>query len=63
MSVIENVSCPCCEAATTAFFVEVESGTSGHRCSQCGCRFIVIKMGSVPDTGDEADHAKDCWPN
>ncbi len=63
MSAIDDVSCPCCEAATTAFFVETESGASGYRCPFCGCRFIVIKMGSVPDPGDEAEHAKDCWPN
>ena len=62
MAVNEDLSCPCCEAATTAFFVEVESGTSGHRCSQCGCRFIVIKMGSV-EQGDDEDHARDVWPN
>ena len=69
---MRDISCPFCSASRTRlFFNEGDTGTEGYRCVKCGCTFIVLKKGMIPepepayydDDDDRDDHASNCWPN
>lgn len=61
---MRDVSCPTCSAPRTRlFFREGETDAAGFRCALCGCVFIVLKEGRIPeDDDDEEEHARDVWP-
>ena len=46
------------------FFNEGDTGTEGYRCVRCGCTFIVLKKGVIPEPeeDDDEEHTKDRWP-
>lgn len=61
----DEIYCPMCGRMTTKlFFRDLETDVSGYRCIPCGCTFIVLRDGTIPDTEDEREeHARDIWPN
>lgn len=54
-------SCRFCSAERTRlFFNEGDTGTEGYRCVKCGCTFIVLKKGMIPEPEDDREeHARD----
>lgn len=67
---MRDISCPFCSAERTRlFFNEGDTGTEEYRCLECGCTFIVLKRGRIPepepmyyDDDDDEEHTKDRWP-
>ena len=62
---MRDISCPFCSAERTRlFFNEGDTGTEGYRCVKCGCTFIVLKKGTIPEPeyDDDEEHTKDRWP-
>ena len=69
---MRDISCPFCSASRIRmFFSEMELAMSGYRCLNCGCKFMILKKGVIPepepayydDDDDRDDHASNCWPN
>ena len=67
---MRDISCPFCSAERTRLlFSEMELAMSGYRCLNCGCKFMILKKGVIPepvydeDDDDWGDRASDCWPN
>lgn len=54
-------SCRFCSAERTRlFFNEGDTGTEGYRCVKCGCTFIVLMKGMIPEPEDDREeHARD----
>ena len=62
---MRDVSCPSCPAKRTRlFFNEGETGAEGYLSLNCGCTFIILKKGEIPEPEyeDEGEHTKDRWP-
>ena len=62
---MRDISCPFCSTERTRLlFSEMELAMSGYRCLNCGCKFMILKKGVIPEPeyDDDEEHTKDRWP-